>query len=95
MRLVQDVPVLLQAPLPAYPPRMREAGIEGNVLVEVVVDTLGRAEAGSLRIVSSDHAEFSAPARASIAAALFRPARVFGRPVRVLVRVPVGFRLRP
>lgn len=92
--VLQEVPVLLQAPIPAYPTRMREAGIEGNVVIEVVVDTLGHAEPGSLRVVSSDHAEFAAPARASIAAAMFRPARVMGRPVRVLVRVPVGFRIR-
>ena len=92
--LVQEPPVLLQAPLPAYPPRMRDAGIEGSVLIEAVVDTLGRVEPGSLRIVSSDRAEFAAPATVSIGAALFRPARVFGRPVRVLVRVPVAFRLR-
>ena len=92
--LVQEPPVLLQAPLPAYPPRMRDAGIEGSVLVEAVVDTLGRVEPGSLRIVSSDRVEFAAPATVSIGAALFRPARVLGRPVRVLVRVPVAFRLR-
>lgn len=92
--MVQEAPVLLAIPVPAYPPRLREAGIQGEVIVEAVVDTLGRVEPASLRIVTSDQTGFEAAAAASIRVALFRPARVFGRPVRVLVRVPVAFRLR-
>jgi protein TonB len=92
--LVEEAPALLAAPLPAYPPRLRDAGIQGQVIVEAVVDTLGRVEPGSIRIVRSDHAGLEAPAAASIAAALFRPARVYGRAVRVRVQVPLSFRLR-
>ncbi len=92
--LVQESPLLLTAPIPAYPPRLREAGIQGQVIIEAVVDTLGRVEPGSIRVVSSDYPDFEAAATASIRAALFRPARVFGHGVRVLVRVPVTFRLR-
>jgi periplasmic protein TonB len=92
--LLQDRPVLLTAPIPEYPRRLREAGIQGQAIVEAVVDTLGRVESGSLRVVHADHADFETSALASIRAALFRPARVMGRPVRVLVRVPVSFRLR-
>jgi protein TonB len=92
--LLQDPPVLLTAPIPEYPRRLREAGIQGQAIVEAVVDTMGRVESGSLRVVHADQAGFEASALASIRAALFRPARVLGRPVRVLVRVPVSFRLR-
>jgi protein TonB len=92
--LVQEAPVLLAAPLPLYPRQLREAGIQGQVMVEAVVDTLGRVEPVSIRIVHSDHAGFEAPARASLGGGLFRPARVFGRAVRVLVRVPVTFRIQ-
>ncbi|HEV8353280.1 MAG TPA: TonB family protein [bacterium] len=92
--LLQDPPVLLTAPVPEYPRRLREAGIQGQVIVEAVVDTLGRVESGSLRVVRADQVDFEASAVASIRAALFRPARVLGKPVRVLVRVPVSFRLR-
>jgi hypothetical protein len=42
----------------------------------------------------SDHPAFEAPAIESLRGALFRPARVFGRAVRVLVQVPVVFVLR-
>ncbi|HSD32501.1 MAG TPA: TonB family protein [Gemmatimonadales bacterium] len=93
--LVEHPPELLVAPVPPYPARLRAAGVVGHVLVEVVVDTTGRPEPGSLRVVQSSNAGFDAAAVATIRAALFRPGRVWGRAVRVLVRVPVEFRLRP
>jgi TonB family protein len=92
--LVQEPPVLLAAPTPAYPPLLLAAGVQGRVEVQLVVDTLGRTEGGSFRIVHSDHPGFEAPAVESLRGALFRPARVFGRAVRVLVQVPVVFVLR-
>jgi len=91
---VQEPPALLTAPLPTYPARLREAGIQGQVVIEAIVDTLGRVEPGSMRVVASDWADFDGPALVTIRGALFRPGRVFGKGVRVLVRVPVAFRLR-
>jgi protein TonB len=93
--LVENPPELLAAPVPPYPARLRDAGVAGLVIVQVVVDTTGRPEAGSLRVAQSSNAGFDAAAVATIRQALFRPARVWGRPVRVLVRVPVEFRVRP
>jgi TonB family protein len=91
--LVQDSPELLSAPTPAYPPLLRAAGVQGQVIVTAVVDTLGQAENGSVRIVRSDNPGFDAAALATVRAARFRPARIYGRAVRVLVQVPVVFRL--
>jgi periplasmic protein TonB len=91
--LVQDAPELLAAPTPAYPPLLRAAGIQGLVIVTAVVDTLGLAENGSVRIVRSDNPGFDAAALATVRAARFRPARISGRAVRVLVQLPVVFRL--
>ena len=91
--LVQDSPELLSAPTPAYPPLLRAAGVQGQVIVTAVVDTLGLAENGSVRIVRSDNPGFDAAALATVRAARFRPARMYGRAVRVLVQVPVVFRL--
>lgn len=91
--LVQDSPELLSAPTPAYPPLLRAAGVQGQVIVTAVVDTLGLAENGSVRIVRSDNPGFDIAALATVRAARFRPARINGRAVRVLVQVPVVFRL--
>ncbi|MGH7675628.1 MAG: energy transducer TonB, partial [Gemmatimonadales bacterium] len=90
---VDDPPELLSAPLPAYPELLRRAGITARVIVEAVVDTTGRAEAGSMRAIGDAHTAFQDAARESVRRALFRPARVRGQAVRALVRVPVEFRL--
>lgn len=76
---------------PRYPEILRQAGIEGRALVEVVLDTLGRAERGSMRILSSTHQLFEAPAREAVASCRYRPGRIQGRAVRVRVQVPVNF----
>jgi periplasmic protein TonB len=91
--LVQERPELLAGPPPAYPPALREAGVEGDVVIQVVVDTLGRPEPASARIVQHAAPGFETSALRAILAARFRPARVWGRAVRVLVQVPVAFNL--
>ena len=91
--LVQEAPELLSAPVPVYPPLLRSAGVQGRVMVAAVVDTLGQPENGSVRIVRSDNPGFEAAALATVRAARFRPARIYGRAVRVLVHVPVVFQI--
>jgi protein TonB len=92
--LVQERPELLATPQPVYPARLREAGVEGSVVVQVVVDTMGRAEPASVRVLQHSESGFDAAALEAIRGARFRPARVWGRAVRVLVQVPVAFRIR-
>jgi periplasmic protein TonB len=91
--LVQERPELLAGPPPLYPRVLREAGVEGLVVIQVVLDTLGRPEPGSARIVQHAAIQFEVSAAAAILASRFRPARVWGRAVRVLVQLPVEFRL--
>lgn len=91
--LADERPELLSARPPAYPARLRALGVTGRVVVRVVVDTLGRAEAGSFTVVSTPHPGLVAPVRAALERALFRPGRVHGRAVRVLVEIPFEFRI--
>lgn len=74
-----------------YPAILQQAGVEGRVLVEFVIDTLGRAERASIRIVSSTHQLFEPPARATVLTCRFRPGRISGRAVRVRVQQPINF----
>jgi protein TonB len=94
VRTVEEPPVLLSHPAPGYPELLRSAGIEGRVVVEAVLDTLGRVERGSLRIVSSTHALFVPEASALVLGSRYRPARFGGMAVRVRIQVPVDFALR-
>lgn len=92
--LVEEVPVLLSGPPLGYPELLRQARIQGRVEVEAVIDASGRAEAGTVTVVRSPHPGFDEAARDFVRRALFRPGRMHGRAVRVLVRVPIEFALR-
>jgi periplasmic protein TonB len=91
--VVEDRPEMIQGTCtpPVYPPILQQAGVEGRVLAEFVIDTLGRAERASLRFVSSTHELFQAPARNAILSCRFRPGRISGRAVRVRVQQPINF----
>jgi protein TonB len=90
---VEEPPALLAGPPPAYPELLRGAGIEGRVVLQVVIDTLGRAERGA-GVMESSNRGFDGAALAFVRGARFRPGRVRGRAVRVLIRVPIEFTLR-
>lgn len=92
--VVEEKPEMLSAPQPEYPQLLRTAGIEGTVIVQVVIDTMGRAEPNSLRIIRSPNPGFDQPVKSAVLRALFRPARVHGRAVRVLVQIPFNFTLK-
>ena len=78
-------------PMPAFPEALRAAGLSGAVLMEFVVDTVGRVEPGTIRLLQSDHEQFSAAVRTVMSRLRFLPAEVRGRRVRQLVRLPFRF----
>ena len=90
---VDEPPALLAGPPPVYPELLRAAGIRGRVVLQVVVDTLGRAER-AVTVVESSNRGFDAAALAYVREARFRPGRVRSRAVRVLIRLPIDFTLR-
>jgi TonB family protein len=92
--VVEEAPELLTGPPLAYPELVRRAGFQGRVEIEAIIDSTGRAEPGSIVAVRSPHPAFEAPARDFVRQALFRPGRIRGRAVRVLVRLPIDFTLR-
>ncbi|HEX9705652.1 MAG TPA: energy transducer TonB [Gemmatimonadales bacterium] len=93
LELTEQRPELLSAPPPAYPTSLRDLGVEGLLIVRVVVDTLGRVERESFSVAATPHHGLVAPVREALRRALFRPGRVGGRAVRVLVEIPFTFRI--
>jgi TonB family protein len=91
--VVQEKPEMLSHPPYEFPELLRQAGIQGVVMVQAIVDTSGRVELNSIKIISSANPGFDTPAKNMIAKSLFRPARVYGHAVRVLVQLPVNFSL--
>jgi TonB family protein len=87
-------PEVLSGPLPRYPELLRQAGIQGRVMLEATVDTTGRVQPGSVTVVSATNPAFVEPAREALLATLFRPAQVGGRVSRMRVRIPFEFTLK-
>jgi protein TonB len=76
---------------PRYPDMLRQAGVEGEVLAQFVVDTTGRAEPGSLKILKQSHDLFVQSVRNALPNMRFIPAEVGGRKVKQLVQQPFTF----
>jgi protein TonB len=81
------------APTPRYPETLRDAGIEGEVVLEFVVDTMGRADLGSIRVLSTPSDVFVVSVRDALAATRYHPALVGGQRVRQIVRQGFVFSL--
>ncbi len=90
----KPVIALGDTPRPRYPELLRSAGVEGEVLAQFVVDTTGRVEVGSLRVLRSSHALFTQAIERVIPLARFVPAEAGGRRVRQLVQQPFSFAIQ-
>lgn len=78
-------------PFPRYPLPLKQRGIDGEVLAEFVVDTTGRAEMGTFRVLRSSDEQFTQSVRTAVAEMIFTPAELKGRKVRQLVQHPFIF----
>jgi protein TonB len=90
-----DEPVRpLLIPAPRYPAALRAAAIEGEIFAQYVVDTTGRVEAGSWKVLRASYDGFREAAREAVEAGRFRPARIAGRAVRQLVQQSIRFAIQ-
>ncbi len=92
-RWVDVPPELLSHPPVSYPEILRQAGIGGRAVVEAVIDTTGRAERGSITVLSTTNPLFGQPAVVVVAASIYRPGKINGRAVRVRVQIPIDFQV--
>lgn len=88
---VDDPPQLISAGPQLFPPAMRAAGIAGKVSMQFVVDISGHVEPASLKVLSSTHPAFVEPAKQMLLKSLYKPGKVKGTPVRVLVQQVINF----
>jgi protein TonB len=81
------------SPPPRYPDMLRSANIEGEVLAQFIVDTTGRYEQGSFKVIKSSHDLFTAAVKNALPNMRFYPAEIGGRKVKQLVQQPFTFGL--
>lgn len=77
---------------PVYSAPARAEGVAGTVLVELVVDTSGAVERGTVGVVAASSPELVDGVLRAASRLRFEPARHGGRPVRQLVQLAAEFR---
>jgi TonB family protein len=80
---------------PIYPPELESRRVEGQVVAAYVVDTVGRVDTTTIRVLGSDHPRFSESVRTALTEARFRPAKRGGQSVRQLVQQRFRFKVEP
>ena len=85
---------VIQAPnsaAPAYPDMLRQAGVEGEAVVSFVVDTLGRVDLATFKVIHKTHELFAAAVKNALPRMRFIPAETSRGRVRQLVQQPFSF----
>ena len=80
-------------PRPRYPDMLRSAKVEGEVLAQFIVDTTGRAEMNTFKVLKSSHDLFTNSVRSALPSWRFYPAEIGNRRVRQLIQMPFVFGL--
>jgi protein TonB len=85
---------VVQAPnsaAPAYPDILRQAGVEGEAMVSFVVDTLGRVDVATFKVIHTTHELFATAVKNVLPRMRFIPAETSRGRVRQLVQQPFSF----
>lgn len=89
-----EKPVLAKEgnPLPHYPSILENAHVDGEVLVQFVVDTLGRAEMSSFKVLKASNELFAQEVKRVLPYWRFYAAEAGGHKVQQYVQQPFGFK---
>jgi TonB family protein len=86
------LPAGIKLPEPKYPKSLRKSHSSADVTVEGVVTPTG--DFIDAKVVDQSDPEASANALAAVSQYKFKPATLDGKPIAMLLRVVVGFRIR-
>jgi periplasmic protein TonB len=87
---VEEMPVLIQPPVPVYPDMARQAEVEGLVVVRALVGKDGKVQDA---IITQGVPMLNDAAIAAVKKAIFKPALQQHKPVAVWVQIPMQFSL--
>jgi periplasmic protein TonB len=76
-----------------YPDMLRSANVEGEVVASFVVDTNGRADMSTFKVIKSSHELFTQAVKNALPNYKFIPAEIGGHKVKQLVQQPFQFTL--
>jgi protein TonB len=78
---------------PAYPLKLLQAHVMGNVMAQYVVDTTGFADTASFTVLRATHVEFVAAVREALPYMRFNPAKIGPLKVKQLVEQNFAFKI--
>ena len=76
---------------PTYPSMLQSQGVAGQVIAQFVVDTSGRADPSTFKVIETSHDLFSTAVKNALPRMRFQPAEVGGRKVKQLVQQAFAF----
>jgi outer membrane biosynthesis protein TonB len=88
---VDQPPAPLSGIRPAYPAELRQSPEDGFVLVEFVVETSGRIDLCSFKVIEASNSAFVPTTREALLPIRFKPGVKGGHPVRTRVREKVSY----
>ncbi len=91
---VEKVVALIGGATPEYPARLRDNGVQGEVVAQFVVGENGRYESGTLKIIKATDPAFADAVKRALPGMRFSAAQVGGQKVKQLVQMPFQFNLR-
>jgi len=80
-------------PPPQYPSMLQSSGVTGEVLAQFVVDTTGRAEMSTFKVLKQSNDLFTSAVKKVLPEWRFYPAETGGRKVKQLVQLPFVFNI--
>lgn len=89
---VDQMPKRLSGPSLDFPPNVLKMGDGERVVVEAIIDTAGRIEAPSFKIIQTVDSAMNASVRATMLAPAYSPALLKGHPVRFWSRITLTLR---
>jgi protein TonB len=80
----------VQSMLSRYYPRMlQDAGIGGTTQMQFVITPDGTVDESTVKVISTTHEQFSEASMKVVAKFKFKPGLYHGKPVRVLIQMPI------
>ena len=76
-----------------YPPHLRDAGVSGHTTVVLVIDKNGAVEPGSVTVRETSNDAFRDAAVRAAERFRFRPAKLNGQPVSVIISIPIDWQI--
>lgn len=87
-------PKMIKVVKPRYPEALETMEIEGEIILQAVINSDGKVEARSIRVIKKLHPDLDQASVEALGASEFSPGMIDGHPVRVIMQIPYTYKFR-